>query len=138
MQIATGCPSQLSIPVKLKCQTTSNQCYMTTPLFGHCLNAVVDDVYVQQTIKIQEKVLTNQNHFLNNFKRKGVCSLLNDKYFDLILKRMISLKNYTRPNISEIANCKFIRNADNAGSIFKFKPNKSTNFKKLQSMINEF
>lgn len=43
LQIATGCPSQMELPVKLKCKTIHDKFYVGVSHFGHCSENVVTD-----------------------------------------------------------------------------------------------
>ena len=38
LQIATGCPAQLDLPLKIKCRTIDDSLYVATPYYGHCEN----------------------------------------------------------------------------------------------------
>ena len=65
LQIAMGCPNQTELPVKFKCQTIEDRYYMSAPFFGHCIDGKVDDTYVVRTIRLQERLIKHQNHFLH-------------------------------------------------------------------------
>lgn len=65
LQIATGCPSQMELPLKVNCQTIKNKFFLTTPHFGHCKDSNIDEKYVAQTVKLQERLLKNTKLFLN-------------------------------------------------------------------------
>ena len=52
LQIATGCPTQLDVPIKFRCTTTSDDFFIGAPHFGYCLEGLVNDKYVSQTVKL--------------------------------------------------------------------------------------
>ena len=103
-----GCPNQTELPVKFKCQTIEDRYYMSAPFFGHCIDGKVDDTYVVRTIRLQERLLKHQNHFLHIAKQGSRCCLLRDKKFMDLLMRLISPNHFQRPSIQEIVASKFI------------------------------
>lgn len=101
LQIATGCPSQLELPVKFRCKTVQGKYFVGATLFGHCQDSMITERHVGHTIKLQERLLRNIDVFLKkNFDHSG---LLKDKAFYGIMTRMTSPYFYMRPNVSEVA-----------------------------------
>lgn len=81
LQIATGCPSQLALPIKVRCKSVNNRFYVTTPHFGHCQSSMIDEKYVLLTIKMQEKLINNLDFFLKKTASADHYNLLKDKNF---------------------------------------------------------
>lgn len=57
LQIFTGCPSQLDVTAKFKCYTVDDKMFLGVPHFGYCIEGKVDNMYVSQTIKWQERFI---------------------------------------------------------------------------------
>lgn len=64
LQIATGYPSQLELPIKVRCQSVDQKFYLAQPHFGYCVKEQIDKMQVFQTIKRQERFINNINFFL--------------------------------------------------------------------------
>ena len=60
----------MELPVKFKCKTVKETptFYLGAPHFGHCIEGVVDNQYVGQTIKYQERLLKNLKFFTKTNK----------------------------------------------------------------------
>lgn len=106
LQIGTGCPSQLELPLKTRCRSINDKVYLVAPHFGNCLKSQIDEKHVALTIKRQERVIKNTEIFIK--KSSDPYGLLKDKDFCDIIKRMISHLNYIRPNASVILKSKFV------------------------------
>lgn len=52
LQISTGIPAQLELPLKFRCKTIKGKYFNGTPLFGHCDNSFLGEKHVGQTIKL--------------------------------------------------------------------------------------
>lgn len=108
LQIATGCPAQLDLPLKVNLRTVANRCIMATTLFGHCLDGAINDKHAGQTIKLQERLLGNTHLYLRN-KQLNQYSLLSDYEFVTILTKMVHANYFQRADVAEVMNSIFIR-----------------------------
>ena len=78
LQIATGYPSQMELPLTVKLQTVKGNFVIVSPHFGHCLNSTPTDKYASQTIKLQGRLLNNLKFFLKKNKSMDQYGLLAD------------------------------------------------------------
>lgn len=87
----------MQLPVKFKCKTIHDRYYIGAPHFGHCIESIVDDKYVGQTIKFQDRLLRNLKQIIKNNRKMDPYGLINDeKYqgFYKILSEMISPNHF--------------------------------------------
>ena len=97
----------LDLPIKAICRTVKNECFIASPHFGHCLDGIIDEKHVGQTIKLQQRLLVNTHLYLHN-KHYNHYKLLSDQDFVKILTSMISADHYLRPNVAEIISSDFV------------------------------
>lgn len=81
-------------------------------------------------------MLNNQNFFLKTYQTTDHYGLMKDKNFISILKRMIAPNNFSRPNVSEVLNCKFVVKEKNRG-MSTFKPPKNRG-NRTAAIVNKF
>lgn len=97
LQIATGCPCQLDLPLKVNCKTVTNNQFVATPFFGHLIENLIDEAHVKQTIKLQERLLANPKLYLT--KSLDHYGLLADSDFSRLLTGLIAFNHYARLNV---------------------------------------
>lgn len=98
-------PLQQELPIKCRCKTVRDKIYLKPPVLGH-FKEQENENYVNLTIRLQEKLLKNTDHYLESMDQYG---LLNDKYLKSLLKRMLSINHLERPKLYQILKDPFIR-----------------------------
>lgn len=99
LQIVTGQPTQLQLPVRFKCNMINESTFINTPAFG-CSHSIADEKQVNSVIKLQNKVLNNLEMYLEKNDRYGLCHKDKDLYN--LLVKMLSKDYYRRPDVKEI------------------------------------
>lgn len=78
-QIATGYPTQMELPIKLKCKTIKDEIYITYPQFGFQTHGTISMKHVGLTIKHQERFGKHLQSFIK--KSENPYGLYSDPEF---------------------------------------------------------
>lgn len=107
LQIATGYPAQMELPIKIKCQTINNQeAYLTTPHFGQYQGGI-NKKHIGLTVKHQERIGRYTESILK--KCEDPYGLLGDADFFSLLSKIIAADYQLRPTVKEILQSNFMQ-----------------------------
>lgn len=105
LNIISGKPHQVQLPMMLKQKTVRCQEYMDKPLLGRCYDKYDEDI-VKDLVKSQVKLLNDLPRFLELHDRYKIAR---DADFVELLQSMLSLDSSLRPSIDDIIDSQFIK-----------------------------
>ena len=105
LQITTGSPAQLQLPLRFKCLTTEGDSFIDVPFFGSYQDPNTEQS-VRQIIKLQEKILRNLDHFS---KKNDRMKLYQNEDFKDLLQKLLAVEHCHRLSCGEVINHSFIK-----------------------------